>query len=110
MENVVLNGLMDKLGQLMHDYDVAMAEFEKAHEAEAQKITELKDTIREEILKRQEGYKSMKLECSWRKGAVRWDGDKLKQYEKAYPFLKECKKTGEPTVGFRVRSEGMGDE
>ena len=33
--------------------------------------------------------------------------DALKKYEKDFPFLSKCKKVGEPTVGFRLRDEGL---
>ena len=107
MTDEQLIAMMDELGQVMHDYEQAQIEFDFQHQEEEYKITSLKEKVREEILKRQTGYKSMKLECTWRKGATRWDGDKLKEYEKQYSFLKECKKVGDPTVGFRLRDEGL---
>ena len=110
MTNEELEKVMDELGQAMHDYDAAYDKFVEQHQEESTKIESLKKIVRDEILKRQVGWRSFKLDCSWRRGAVRWDGDKLKDYEKTYPFLKECKKVGEPTVGFKVRSEGLFDE
>ena len=110
MTDEELTMMMDELGQVMHDYEQAQIEFDFQHQEEEHKITSLKEKVREEILKRQVGYKTMKLECTWRKGATRWDGDALKKYEKDFPFLTKCKKVGEPTVGFRLRSEGMIDD
>ena len=110
MTDEELSKAMDDLGQLMHNYEEAYDQFVMDHQEESTKIEAQKKIVREEILKRQVGWKSMKLECTWRRGAIRWDSDKLKDYEKTYPFLKECKKVGEPTVGFRTRSEGMSDE
>lgn len=107
MTNEELEKVMDQLGDVMHSYDEAYDKFVAEHQEESAQIESLKKIVREEILARQVGWKSMKLDCSWRKGATRWDGDKLKAYEKQYPFLKECKKVGEPTVGFRLREEGL---
>ena len=62
MTNEELEALMNELGDVLHSYEQAQIEFDFQHQEEEYKIVDLKEKVRAEILKRQVGYKSWKLE------------------------------------------------
>ena len=96
---------MDTLGQALYDFEIKQREFEEKNKVLITKIAELKDQLKPEFLKMKKGMLSEKLEVIYRKGAIRWDSKRLKEFAKANPWLNDFTKEDEPTVAFKRREE-----
>ena len=100
---------MDVLGQLLYDYDQEVQKFDKAHAEMMDRITDLKEEIKTEVLNGKESVMSEKLKVQFRNGAVKWKTDWLEGYSLNHPEILKYRSTGKPTVAFSMRDEGWED-
>ena len=109
MTDSELKERMEYLGYMMHEKEQKELAFQAENKEFFDEIEERKDQIRKEILTRQVGAECRTLKVSYRKGAVRWDTKWLDGYSTAHPEILKYRKQGEPSVGFSLRVEGLGD-
>lgn len=110
MTDEELKEKMNECGQLMHGIECAMADFEHMHKGINERIGELRDEIKEEILKRCSTQKSQCLEVRYAKGKTTWNGSLLEGLALAHPEINAAKKVGKPTVSFILPDEGWEDD
>ena len=100
---------MDELGKLMHEMECARRDFEGKHKGKNERINDLRDEIKEEILKRGASQKSQCLEVRYVKGKTTWNGSLLEGLALAHPEINAAKKVGKPTISFHLPDEGWED-
>ncbi len=110
MTDEELQEKMNECGRLMHDMEVAQAEFDYKHRTVREMIGNLKDEIKEEILKRGASYHTPCLEVRWSKGKTTWNGSLLEGLALAHPEINAAKKIGKPSVSFLLPDEGWEDD
>ena len=96
---------MDELGQLMFDVEEEQRRFDQAHEAQLQKINDLKEELKAVFLASKESAISEKLKITYRKGASKWQTSWLEGYVIDHPELAKYRSEGKPTVAFILRDD-----
>ena len=97
--------LLDKLEMLAGmktAYAEAKAEFEKKTASSKNMIDALEDEITEAVLNVGETVKTDHIQAIWNKGKSSWDGKLLEGYALAHPDILAARKTGKPTVSFKL--------
>ena len=97
--------MMDRLGQLMFDWEQAQDELMAKHKAELDEIGKLKEILKKEILIEKQTVVSEKLEVQYHRGSVKWDTKWLDGFAIAHPEyeLAKYRETTSPTVAFKLR-------
>lgn len=101
---------MEYLGYMIHEKEQKELAFQEENREFFDEIEERKEQIRKEILARKVGADCRTLKVTYRKGAVRWDTKWLDGYSTAHPEILKYRRVGEPSVGFTLKPDGMGDD
>lgn len=110
MTDEELKEKMNECGRLMHGMEQSQAEFDYKHRNVISKINDLRDEIKEEVLKRGSTQKAQCLEVRYAKGMTTWNGSLLEGLALAHPEINAAKKVGKPTVSFVLPDEGWEDD
>ena len=105
MNEAELKAKMDELGRAMYEMENKQLEFDYSVRELSQKIDDLKDEIRPEILVREESVEADVMKVQYRKGAVKWDTKWLDGYSVDHPEIEKYRRVGQPTVAFVLRSD-----
>lgn len=105
MTNEELKTKMDELGKLMHGMDEEQLKFDAKFRKVTERIGELKDELKDEILSRKETVESECLKAQYRKGAVKWQTNWLEGYSLDHPEIMKFRSEGKPTVAFSLRED-----
>ena len=102
---------MDRLGQLMYDWDEAYRKLMQEHQAQLDEIEKLKDILSKEIMLDQHSDSSEKLEIKYSKGRITWNTKWIEGFAMGHPEynLEQYKSIGKPYVSFRVREDALND-
>ena len=103
--------MMDRLGQLMYDWEESFRKLEDEHRAELDEIEKLKDILGKEIMLDKASDTSEKLEIKYSKGRVTWNTKWIEGFAMGHPEynLEQYKSIGKPYVSFRLREDGLND-
>ena len=82
--------------------DTKKAHFEAENKDLIDDIAEIESKVREAVLEKGETVKTEKMSAVWVKGKTTWDGKLLEGYAVAHPEILAAKKTGKPTVSFKL--------
>ena len=98
-------GLLDWLNILAtkrYILEAKKAEFDRENADLIDEIAEIEANVKEAVLAKRETVKTDRMVAVWNKGKETWDGKILTGYAVAHPEILAAKKTGKPTVSFRV--------
>ena len=103
--------LMDRLGQLMYDWEEAQRKLEEEHKEELDEINKLKDILKKEIMLDQKSDESEKLTVKYSKGRVTWKTNWIEGFALGHPEyeLMQYRTQSAPYVSFCLREDGLND-
>ena len=103
--------LMDRLGQLMFDWEEAQRKLEEEHRAELEEIEKLKDILKKDIMLEQRSDSSEKLEIKYSKGRVTWKTNWIEGFALGHPEyeLMQYRSQSAPYVSFCLREDSLND-
>jgi len=105
MTDASLHEDMELLAMLMRTLEDEKHIFETRNKKLTDQIKNLQDKVKAEVLERGETVKGDQITVIWNKGKATWDGKLLEGYAVAHPEILAAKKTGSPTVSFKLNRQ-----
>ena len=95
------------LKKVQDELEALDAEFKPLMNVSAQRIEELEDEIRQEVLKHGATVKSKsaRIQAVYMKGRVTWDTTRLDHYAAVHPEVMQYRKQGKPIIQIRVANK-----
>jgi hypothetical protein len=90
------------LKKIQDELDALDDEFKPLLNVSEQRIEELEEEIRQEVLKHGATVKGARVQAIYFKGRVSWDTHSLDRYAAAHPEVMQFRKQGEPSIQLRV--------
>lgn len=93
---------LDLLAQEKYNLNLLKTQFEQDNAELIDSIKAREADISKIVLKMGETVKTDAISAIWNKGKTTWDGKLLEGYALAHPDILPCRKTGDPTVSFKL--------
>lgn len=78
------------------------ADFDEMNKGLVDEIATIETEIKEAVLTKGETVRTDRIQAIYNKGKTTWDGGLLEGYAVAHPEILAAKKTGKPTVSFKL--------
>ena len=94
---------LDALAVKKYILERKKADFDEVNKDLIDEIAMIESEIKEAVLAKGETVRTERIQAVWNKGKTTWDGGLLEGYAVAHPEILAAKKTGKPTVSFRLQ-------